>query len=60
MRNCSVTPAELREQAENARWHARRLWPHEAANQLLTYAKELDEQADQLERETEIRPLEQC
>lgn len=40
------SPAGLRERAENARRHARALWPHAAADQLLAYAKELDERAE--------------
>lgn len=44
------SPASLRDQAETARRHAKRLWPHPAADELLAYAKELYERADRLER----------
>jgi len=48
MQNSTDTPTALRNQAEQARRHAKALWPHAAAEQLLAYAKELDEKATAL------------
>ena len=50
MQNRADTPAGLRNRAEQARRHAKALWPHAAADQLLAYAKELDERAAVLEQ----------
>lgn len=44
--------AELRSRAHQARQHAQNLWPHAAAQQLLCYARELDEAAEALERDS--------
>ena len=50
MKNAADIPASLRGRAEQARRHAKALWPHAAAEQLLAYAKELEEQAAALEQ----------
>lgn len=45
VQNRAETAASLGERAEQARRHARELWPHPAAEQLLAYAKELEAKA---------------
>lgn len=62
MENPVNTSAGLRERADWARRHARSLWPHAAAEQLLAYAKVLDERATALDQAREGAPaqVERC